>query len=120
MAVLTFRGTACELLADSDLVPAPPPAEVLESRRPIPYSGGKVIVDDGGRGLSIWQVAIRVLAANVAAWLANVGQVGSLVTNDGTYANSKLSGLRNRRANPTPGGGSRTYVMFDAEFIVSA
>lgn len=119
MALVTFRGTPCELLADSDWVSAPPPPEVIESRRPIPFSGGEVIIDDGGRGLSVWQVAIRVLTANVAAWLANVGQVGPLVTNDGTFANSKLSQLTNRRGTPSPGGSNRTYVAFDAEFICS-
>ncbi len=119
MAVLSFRGTQFELLAEDDWVPAVPPAEVLESRRPIPFSAGTVIVDSGGRGLSIWNVSIRLLTANVAAMLGNVDQVGSLVTNDGTFSNSKLSQLRNRRANPTPGGGSRTYILFEAEFICS-
>lgn len=111
----SFRGTSFELLATTDWVPAPPPAEVIESRRNIPFSGGDVIVDSAGRGLSVWNVDIRLDAADVAAMLANVDQTGSLVTNDGTFSNSKLSQLTNRRGTPAPGG--RVYVAFNAEFI---
>ncbi len=118
MAVLSFRGTQFELLHDGDWVPAPPPPEPLEHIHVIPYSS-EVIVDDGGEGAAIWTVSIRVLTANVTALLGQRRLTGALVTNDGTFSNSKLSKLSDRRGTPTAGGSGRTYVAFTATFIVA-
>jgi hypothetical protein len=114
VAVYTFRGTTFEVERSDIWVSSPPPAETLESRRPIPFSGGEVIVDDGGEGLRVWNVTILVLPAAKTAMEANRRQTGSLVTPDGTYANSKLSQLREAR--PTL---DRARWAYSAEFIVS-
>lgn len=114
MAVYTFRGTTFEVERDDIWVSSPPPPETLESRRPVPFSGGVVIVDDGGPALRVWNVTILVLPGAKAAMEANLRQIGSLVTPDGTYANSKLSQLRDAR---TTFG--RERWAYSAEFIVA-
>ncbi len=110
----SFRGTTFEVERSDIWVSSPPPPEPLESRRPLPFSDGKVIVDDGGEGLRIWNVTILVLPAAKAAMEANRRQIGSLVTPDGTYANSKLSRLTDVKT--TLG---RERWSYSAEFIVS-
>lgn len=110
----TFRGVTFEVERSDVWISSPPPPEPLESRRVIPYSN-EVIVDDGGEGLRIWNVTILVLPGAKAAMEANRRQTGSLVTPDGTYANSKLSRLSESRTTL-----NRELWSFNAEFIVAS
>jgi hypothetical protein len=64
VAVYTFRGVTFEVETSDIWVSSPPPPETLESVRPIPFSGGEVIIDDGGDGLRVWNVTILVLPAD--------------------------------------------------------
>lgn len=115
MAVYTFRGTTFEVEMSDLWVSSPPPPEPLEHIHLFPYSGGEVVIDDGGEGPRVWNVTILVLPAAKAAMEANRRQTGSLVTPDGTYANSKLSQLADARTTL-----DRARWSYQATFIVSA
>lgn len=113
MAVYSFRGTVFEVEASDIWVSTPSPPEVIESRRQVPYSS-TVIVDDGGEGLSVWTFTMLVTPANKAAMIANRRQIGVLITPDGTYANCKLSQLRDAQVTR-----DRERWSYSAEFIVA-
>jgi hypothetical protein len=115
VAVYTFRGVTFEVETSDIWVSSPPPPETLESVRPIPFSGGEVIIDDGGDGLRVWNVTILVLPAAKAAMEANRRQTGALVTPDATWANSKLSQLSDCRTTR-----DRARWSYSATFVVSA
>jgi hypothetical protein len=111
----SFRSHAFLIGRQGDVfVSIPPEPERIEERAHIPYSAINII-DDGGDGLRVWDVQVVMTAAEYTALKADRGQTGSLVTNDGTYSNSKLSQIRNAQASL-----DRDFYMANLEFILGA
>lgn len=89
----SFRGHTFQAALPGMFMPMVPPPQAVEDRSHIPYSDINY-VDDAGDQLNPWQLTIYCTPAERSAILADRGLIGTLVTPDGTYANTKLSQIR--------------------------
>jgi hypothetical protein len=115
MSTYSFRSHTFRAARPGDLfVSLPPPPERIEERTHVPYSAIN-IVDDGGDGLRVWQVTVYCTSSERTNILADRGQVGTLITPDETFPNSKLSQIRDAGALF-----DRSLYALSCEFLVGS